>query len=150
VGSGIAAEIGSMKVTQQIDAIRAMGTDPLKRIVIPRVLALLVMAPLLTTLSDLIGIWAGMLFSNYELYIEPDFYFHEAVVSLKTADFLVGVGKTLFFGFAIGVTSCYYGLNTKGGTQGVGQATTNAVVTSSIIIMISDIVLTKLFWILEK
>lgn len=150
VGSGIAAEIGSMNVTQQIDAIRALGTDPIKKIVIPRFLALLLMTPLLTILADLVGIFGGMFISNMELHIHPDFYFHEAIVALRTSDFLVGVIKTCFFGFLIGITSCYYGMKTTGGTQGVGQATTHSVVTSCILIVIFDFMLTKIFWVLER
>lgn len=150
VGSGIAAEIGSMMVTQQIDAIRALGTDPIKRIVIPRVLAMLVMAPLLTVLADVTGIYGGMWLSSIELNILPEFYFHEAIAALTMADFLVGIGKTFCFGLIIGVTGCYYGLRTTGGTQGVGRATNLSVVTSSILITISDFVLTKLFLLIEK
>lgn len=150
VGSGIAAEIGSMNVTQQIDAIRALGTDPIKRIVIPRILAMLLMAPLLTAMADLLGIVGGMVISSTELYIHPDYYFHQALISLRSSDFLVGIVKTIFFGFFIAVTGCYYGLRTSGGTQGVGHSTTKAVVTSSVLIVIFDFVLTKLFWIWEK
>jgi phospholipid/cholesterol/gamma-HCH transport system permease protein len=149
VGSGIAAEIGSMNVTQQIDAIRALGTDPLKRIVIPRILALLLMTPLLTVFADLLGVYGGMLISYLELNIHPDYYFQQALVSLTTSDIIVGIGKTFFFGLIIGITGCYYGLKTSGGTQGVGQSTTHAVVTSSILITISDVVLTKMFWLFE-
>lgn len=150
VGSGIAAEIGSMNVTQQIDAIRALGTDPIKRIVIPRILAMLLMAPLLTIFSDLVGICGGMLISILELNITPDFFLYEGLISLKLNDFTLGITKTVLFGLLISLTGCYYGLNTKGGTQGVGKATNHAVVTSSILIVISDFVLTKLFWIFER
>jgi phospholipid/cholesterol/gamma-HCH transport system permease protein len=150
VGSGIAAELGSMSVTQQIDAIRALGTDPIKRLVIPRIFAMLLIAPMLTVLADLTGIYAGMFLSYFELNIQPQFYFHEAVVFLGLTDFLVGIGKTFFFGFIIAITGCYYGLKTQGGTQGVGQATTRAVVTSSILITISDFVLTKMFLLFER
>ncbi|MBM4317119.1 MAG: ABC transporter permease [Deltaproteobacteria bacterium] len=150
VGAGIAAEIGSMNVTQQIDAIRALGTDPIKRLVIPRVLALLIMTPLLTVFADLVGIFGGMFISNAELFIHPDFYYHEAILSLKTSDFLVGILKTSFFGLVIALTGCYYGMNTQGGTQGVGQSTTKSVVTSSLLIVVSDFVMTKLFWIFER
>ena len=150
VGSGIAAEIGSMSVTQQIDAIRALGTDPIKRIVIPRILAMLLMVPLLTVVADLVGVFGGMFISNFELNIDPYFYYHESLVVLRTTDFLVGVGKTVFFGFIIAVTSCYYGLKTSGGTQGVGHSTTRAVVTSSILIVIFDFILTKVFWLWER
>lgn len=150
VGSGIAAEIGSMKVTQQIDAIRALGTDPIKKIVIPRILALLLMTPLLTILADLIGVGGGMILSYYELNIHYDYYINEAVLTLRLSDFTVGVAKSVFFGLIIGVTGCYYGLRTEGGTQGVGQATRHSVVTSSILITIFDFILTKVFWIFER
>ncbi len=150
VGSGIAAEIGSMSVTQQVDAIRALGTDPLKRLVIPRVLAMLLLAPLLTVLADIVGIYGGMFLSYFELNIQPQFYFHQSVVYLAMSDFLVGIGKTFFFGFIIAITGCYYGLKTQGGTQGVGQSTTHAVVTSCILITIFDFVLTKCFLLFER
>ncbi len=150
VGAGIAAEVGSMKVTQQIDAIRALGTDPLKRIVIPRILAMMLMTPLLVVMADLVGVCGGMMLSYFELNIPMDFYFHEAVTALQLSDFTVGVTKTFFFGLIIAVTGCYYGLKTEGGTQGVGQATRHSVVTSSILITIFDFILTKIFWIFEK
>lgn len=150
VGSGIAAEVGSMNVTQQIDAIRALGTDPIKRIVIPRVLAMLVMAPLLTVFADLVGIVGGLIISLTELNINADFYFYEGLASLKLTDFTLGVSKTFLFGLLISLTGCYYGLNTTGGTQGVGRSTNHAVVTSSVLIVIFDFILTKLFWIFEK
>jgi len=150
IGSGIAAEIGSMNVTQQIDAIRALGTDPIKRIVIPRVLAMLLVAPLLTVMADIIGVLGGMVLSYYELNITTGFFFHNAIVALRTSDFIVGVGKTIFFGLIIAITGCYYGLTTTGGTQGVGQSTTRSVVTACILITISDFILTKLFWVFER
>jgi phospholipid/cholesterol/gamma-HCH transport system permease protein len=150
VGSGVAAEIGSMKVTQQIDAIRALGTDPIKRIVIPRVLAMLLIAPMLSLFADIVGILGGMLIAYIELNIDPSFYFHEALVALRPIDFIVGISKTVLFGLTIGITGCYYGLITEGGTQGVGQATTRAVVTASILITIQDFLLTKVWWLYER
>lgn len=150
VGAGIAAEVGSMKVTQQIDAIRALGTDPIKRIVIPRILAMLLMTPLITVMADLVGIGGGMVLSYFELNIHYDFYFHEAIVSLRLSDFTVGIAKSVFFGLIIALTGCYYGLKTDGGTQGVGTATRRSVVTSSILITIFDFLLTKVFWIFER
>lgn len=150
VGSGIAAEIGAMNVTQQIDAIRALGTDPIKRIVIPRVCALLFMAPLLTILADLTGVFGSMFVSYWELNIPASFHLHESIISLRVSDLMVGVAKTIVFGMIIGLTACYYGLTTRGGTQGVGQATTRSVVTASILIMISDFILTKVFWVYER
>lgn len=150
IGAGIAAEVGSMKVTQQIDAIRALGTDPIKKIVVPRVLAMLLMAPLLTVLGDVIGILGGMVLSQFELNIPFDFYYHEAIISLRLSDFTVGIAKCFFFGLIIGLMGCYYGLNTEDGTQGVGKSTRQAVVTSSILIAIFDFILTKVFWIFER
>lgn len=150
VGSGIAAEIGSMKVTDQIDAIRALGTDPIKKIVIPRMAALLCMVPILVVLADIVGITGGMVLSSYELNIPPEFYFHEAVTALRMSDFTLGVVKAFVFAFIIGMTACYYGMNTVGGTQGVGQSTTHSVVTASILITIFDFILTKAFWIFER
>jgi phospholipid/cholesterol/gamma-HCH transport system permease protein len=150
VGAGIAAEVGSMKVTQQIDAIRALGTDPVKRIVIPRILAMLLMTPIITTMADMIGILGGMGISYFELNLHYDFYYHEAIVVLGTSDFTLGIIKSIVFGLIIGVTGCYYGLQTEGGTQGVGNATRRSVVTCSILIAISDFVLTKLFWLFER
>jgi phospholipid/cholesterol/gamma-HCH transport system permease protein len=150
VGSGIAAEIGSMKVTQQVDAIRALGTDPLKRLVVPRIFAMVVMCPLLTILADLIGIYGGLLLSWGELNIPPEYYFHQSVTALRFGDFFAGVVKTFFFGLIISVTGCWYGLNTTGGTQGVGQATTRSVVTASILVVIFDFVLTKLIMLIER
>ncbi len=149
VGAGIAAELGSMSVTQQIDAIRALGTDPIKRVIIPRILALLLVTPLLTILANITAILGGLFLSYFELNIHPEFYFHNAITALKLGDFIVGFGKTPFFGLIIAITSCYYGLTTKGGTQGVGRSTTKAVVTSSILVTIFDFVLTKLFVLLE-
>lgn len=150
VGSGIAAEIGSMKVTQQIDAIRALGTDPIKKIVIPRVLAMCILAPMLTLFADIVGILGGMFIAHIELNIPPSFYFHEALVGLRMIDFVVGISKTFIFGLIIGMTGCYFGLDTTGGTQGVGQSTTRAVVTSSSLVVIADFVMTKLWWLYER
>ncbi len=150
VGSGVAAEIGSMKVTQQIDAIRALGTDPIKRIVVPRVLAMLLLAPMLTLFADIVGILGGVFIGYIELNIDPTFYFHEALVALRPIDFMVGFTKTFLFGLTIAIAGCYYGLSTEGGTQGVGQSTTRAVVTSSILIVVQDFLLTKVWWIYER
>lgn len=147
VGSGIASEIGSMKVTQQIDAIRALGTSPIKRLVVPRVLALLIVAPALTAMADVIGMFGGMVVSVLELKIGMHFYLQQMWEILTFYDLIMGTGKTLFFGLIIALTGCHYGFQTTGGTQGVGEATTRSVVTSSVLIFISDFVLTKVFWI---
>lgn len=145
VGAGIAAEVGSMKVTEQIDAIRALGTSPIKKIVIPRILAMLIVIPLLTCMADIVGILGGLVVCILELNFDATFYYKKVIESVLMRDFLEGIAKTFFFGTAITITSCYYGFNTKGGTQGVGHATTQAVVTSSIIILVGDFFLTKLF-----
>ena len=144
MGSGIAAEIGSMKVTQQIDAIRALGTSPIKRIVIPRLLAMLICLPLLTLFADLMGILAGALL-GMEIGINFDFFMNRAFDGLVFNDYWTGTAKTLFFGTFIVIIACYRGLHTEGGTRGVGDSTTWVVVYSSIAVMIGDFFLTKLF-----
>lgn len=144
MGSGIAAEIGSMKVTQQIDAIRALGTSPIKRIVIPRLVAMLICLPLLTLFADLMGILSGMLV-GMELGLGAQFFFEKVFETLTFNDYWTGTAKTLFFAFFIVIIACYRGLNTDGGTRGVGNATTWVVVMSSIAVMVGDFFLTKLF-----
>jgi len=145
IGSGIAAEVGSMKVTQQIDAIRALGTSPIKRIVIPRVIASMIALPLLTLLADYIGLFGAMMVSKYELNINTEFFMAKITETLRLADLFTGMTKTIVFAFFISVSACWKGLNTEGGTQGVGNSTTWVVVTSSIFIMICDFFLTKIF-----
>lgn len=148
-GAGIAAELGSMAVTQQVDAIRALGTDPIKKLVVPRVLVLMVGAPLLTLMADILGITGGMLVSASGLQISPALYIQKSFEALKVADILVGTGKTVLFGLFIGFTSCFYGLRTREGTVGIGFSTTKAVVLSSIFIMVGDVFVTKVSWILK-
>lgn len=145
VGAGFASEIGSMVVTQQVDAIRALGTSPIKKIVIPRVAALLVALPLLSIVAICLGIFGGFLTGVTQLGIDPGFYYAKVIETLKIHDFLMSIGKTAFFSFCISIPSCYYGLTVKNGTKGVGIATTKAVVIGSIAIFLSDFVLTKLF-----
>ncbi len=145
IGSGIASEVGSMKVTQQIDAIRALGTSPIKRIVVPRILASLIALPILTLFADYIGLLGAMIVCTKELGISPEYFITKAILHLKMYDLLTGMAKTTVFAFFISLSACWKGLNTEGGTQGVGNSTTWAVVTSSIFIMISDFFLTKIF-----
>lgn len=145
VGSGIAAEIGSMQVTEQIDAMRALGASPIKKLVTPKILAGMITLPLLTVTADIVGIFGGMIISLFELGIHRTFYINSVLTTVKMTDFLSGVGKTVFFGFLIAVIGCYFGLKTTGGTTGVGRSTTITVVTISILILISDFFLTKLF-----
>lgn len=145
IGSGIASEVGSMKVTQQIDAIRALGTSPIKRIVIPRVLASIIALPILTLLADYIGLTGAMIVCSSELSINSEYFFSKSIETLRLYDIFTGLTKAFVFAFFISVTACWKGLNTEGGTQGVGQSTTWVVVVSSIFIMISDFFLTKFF-----
>ncbi len=144
MGSGIAAEIGSMKVTQQIDAIRALGTSPIKRIVIPRMVAMIICLPLLTLFADLMGIFAGMLV-GLELGLGSHFFIEKTFDGLVFNDYWTGTAKTVFFAYFIVIIACYRGLMTEGGTRGVGNSTTWVVVYSSIAIMVGDFFLTKLF-----
>lgn len=149
MGSGMAAEIGSMKVTQQIDAIRALGTSPIKRIVIPRLLAMLVCLPLLTLFADLCGMVAGVLV-GLEIGLGGRFFWEKLFEGLVFNDYWTSFAKTLFFGFFIAMIACYRGLNTDGGTRGVGNSTQWVVVAASISIFISDFFLTKLFIAISK
>ena len=148
IGSGITAEVGSMNVTQQIDAIRALGTSPIKKIVMPRLFATMITLPLLTVFANFIGIFGGMLVSVKELGQTPDFFFAKVIETLTLNDFMMGFVKTLAFAIFIALTACYRGMNTVGGTRGVGDSTTWVVVTTNIFIMISDFFLTKLYIIL--
>lgn len=150
VGAGITSEIGSMTVTQQIDAIRALGTSPIKKIVIPRVIATVISLPLLTVLANTIGIVGSLIVGSFELNLDPKYYFLKVIHTIQITDYMVGLGKTFVFAFIISLTACYYGLNVTGGTRGVGSATTKSVVTTSILILVSDFFLTKFFWIFEK
>jgi phospholipid/cholesterol/gamma-HCH transport system permease protein len=145
IGSGIASEVASMKVTQQIDAMRALGTSPIKKIVIPRVLATMIALPLLTLFADYIGLFGALVVCVTELGIAPEYFYAKTVETLRLYDLTTGLFKTAVFAFFISVTACWKGLNTEGGTQGVGETTTWVVVTSSIFIMIADFFLTKIF-----
>jgi phospholipid/cholesterol/gamma-HCH transport system permease protein len=145
VGSGIAAEIGSMVVTDQIDAIRTLGASPIKKVVVPKVVATMVMLPCLTVLADIVGILGGLLMSVVQLNVTSEFYFSHVREKLVIGDVTSGLAKSLFFGFAIATIGCYNGLRTTGGADGVGRATTQTVVQASITVLIGDFFLTKLF-----
>ena len=149
VGSGITAELGSMKVTEQIDAMRAMGANPLKKLVVPRVLSAMLVLPLLTVMADILGILGGMVISRYEFQVDYQLYYNTVTRNLTLTDVVSGLGKTVVFGFIIAIVGCYKGLETVGGTEGLGKATTATVVTSAIAVIISDFFLTKFFWWLE-
>ncbi len=146
IGSGMASEIASMKVTQQIDAIRALGTSPVQKIVIPRLLACLIGLPLLTLIADYVSLLGAMIVSKLELSIDFNFFVAKALETVTFTDLITGIAKTVVFAFFIAIAACWKGLYTEGGTEGVGRTTTWVVVTSSIFIMISDFFLTKLFF----
>jgi phospholipid/cholesterol/gamma-HCH transport system permease protein len=142
--SGIASELGSMKVTEQIDAMRALGTDPTKKLVTPRVISSVIMLFVLTILSDLVGLAGGWVVARFALGLDSNQYWSTAWQSLQFADVFMGLLKPLLFGFIIASVGCYYGLSAKGGTQGVGRATTQAVVAASVLIVVVDFFITKL------
>jgi phospholipid/cholesterol/gamma-HCH transport system permease protein len=144
VGSGIASELGSMKVTEQIDAMRALGTDPTKKLVTPRLIACITMMPLLTVLCDLFGLIGGWIVSFYTLRLNSSLYWNTALRSIQYIDALEGLIKPIVFGFIVGMIGCYFGLKTTGGTRGVGRSTTQAVVFASIMVIISDFFVSKI------
>ena len=145
VGAGMTAEIGTMKVTEQIDALRALATNPVRKLVVPRVIATTLMFPLLTIISCAVGILGGLLIAVGNLHLTANFYLRSVIETVKYNDLGSGVGKTFFFGFAIGLIACYNGLRTTGGADGVGRSTTRTVVTGAITVLIMDFFLTKLF-----
>ncbi len=142
--SGIASELGSMLVTEQVDAMRAMGTDPSRKLVTPRVMATLFTLPLLTTISVFVGLLGGMVASVFSLRLDATTFWERAIAILEFSDLMQGFSKSVVFGFILSTVGCYQGLNVRGGTQGVGRATTQAVVVSSVMIIIGDTFLTKI------
>ena len=145
VGSGITAEIGSMKVTEQIDAIKTLGADPIKKLVVPRFIAALISFPFLSIIADLVGIFGGMIIANTELGVTPRLFISSITQQVGISDFISGISKTVFFGIIVAIVGCYIGMKAEGGTQGVGRATTLTVVVSLVLIIIMDFFLTKLF-----
>lgn len=144
IGSGISAEIGAMNVTQQIDAIRALGTNPLRVLVVPRVMATVFSLPLLANLSAFMGILGGLLIAHLEFNMTPGFYINKVLSTIKFTDVFGSMFKCAFFGLVIAILACYRGFQTTEGTRGVGAATTWVVVRTSIVILISDFFLSKL------
>jgi len=142
--SGIASELGSMLVTEQVDAMRAMGTVPSSKLVSPRVLASLIVVPLLTTISVFVGLVGGMVASVLSLRLSPTTFWQRAIAILEFSDLMQGFSKSVVFGFILATVGCYQGLNARGGTEGVGRATTQAVVVSSVLIIVADTFLTKI------
>jgi phospholipid/cholesterol/gamma-HCH transport system permease protein len=142
--SGIASELGSMLVTEQVDAMRAMGTDPSRKLVTPRVLATILMLPLLTALNDFVGLLGGCVASVFSLRLGAVEFWTRAIDALDFADIMQGMMKPMVYGFILATVGCYKGLTARGGTQGVGRATTQAVVVASVLIIAADTFLTKL------
>jgi phospholipid/cholesterol/gamma-HCH transport system permease protein len=148
VGSGIAAELGSMVVTDQISALRALGTDPIRKLVLPRILAGLIMVPVLTAISIGVGMVGGAIVSITELKVAWSIYWNEVVTGLYTQDIWMGILKPFVLGFVIVSIGCHVGMRTRGGTQGVGRATTNAVVAGSVAVLAVDFFVTKILIVL--
>ena len=144
IGSGIAAELGSMVVTDQINALRALGTDPIRKLVVPRMLAGFFMAPVLTVISDFVGIVGGWLVARYQLQVASGLYWSSITDSLYMEDIWMGIIKPFVLGFVIVSIACHVGLRTSGGTQGVGKATTESVVAGSVAVIAVDFFLTRL------
>jgi phospholipid/cholesterol/gamma-HCH transport system permease protein len=144
-GSGIAAEIGSMRVTEQVDALRAMGISPSEYLMVPRIIAMVIMVPVLTAYADFIGITGGLLISRFQMKISSHFYLHKVFQMLAIHDITSGLAKSLFFGFFIAIIACYHGFSVRRGAAEVGRAATKAVVASSITILVADFFLTRLF-----
>ena len=144
VGSGIAAELGSMMVTEQIAALRALGSDPMRKLVLPRILAGLIMVPLFTVVSGGIGMVGGWIVTVTQLKVASSVYWNSVVNGLYIQDVWMGLIKPFFIGFTITSIGCHVGMRTHGGTQGVGRATTNAVVAASVAVIAVDFFVTKL------
>lgn len=144
VGSGIAAELGSMVVTDQINALRVLGTDPVRKLVVPRVLAGVIMAPILTVIANTVGIVGGWLIAGYQLRVASSLYWSSIIEGLYLEDAWMGLVKPFALGYAIVTIGCHVGLRTTGGTQGVGRSTTNAVVAASVAVIAVDFFVTRL------
>ena len=145
VASGITAELGSMKVTEQIDALRSLGVNYVKKLIVPRLLAALLVFPLVTVLADGIGLFGGMLIVVFERNVDAYLYWNTISYWVVLKDFLTGIGKSVVFGALVTLIGCYNGLATEGGTEGLGRSTTATVVQVAMGVIISDFFLTKLF-----
>src|SRR5580765_2582572 len=145
VASGITAELGSMKVTEQIDALRTLGVNYIKRLIVPRVIAALIVFPLVTILADVVGLLGGMIIMFLERGTDMYVYWNVTTYWVVPRDFLTGIGKSVVFGGLVTLIGCYNGLDTEGGTEGLGRATTATVVHVAMGVIISDFFLTKLF-----
>lgn len=146
IGAGMTAELGTMKVTEQVDALRSMASDPVKELVAPRLIATLGMLPVLTVIGNLLGIVGGLIVAVFQLNVTAPFYMNQVLDALTIEDICSGLGKSFFFAYFIAIIGCYNGLHASGGADGVGRATTNTVVFASIMVLVSDFFLTKLFF----
>jgi phospholipid/cholesterol/gamma-HCH transport system permease protein len=146
VGASMAAEIGTMRVTDQIDALTTLSTDPLRYLVLPRLVAGLLALPFLVLVADIIGVFGGFLVGTYKLNFNPVSYLTQTSQHLETMDVVSGLIKAAVFGFIVTLMGCYHGYQSRGGAAGVGQATTYAVVSASILILVLDYVLTAVFF----
>lgn len=144
VGSGIAAELGSMVVTEQVSALRALGTDPVRKLVVPRVLAGFIMCPILTVVANAVGLLGGWIIAVTQMRVASSVYWQSVIDGLYIEDVWMGIIKPFFLGFIIVTIGCHVGLRTSGGTQGVGRATTSAVVASSVTVLVVDFFVTRL------
>jgi phospholipid/cholesterol/gamma-HCH transport system permease protein len=144
IGSGIAAELGSMVVTDQINALRALGTDPVRKLVVPRVLAGIFMSPVLTVIADFIGIFGGWIVARFQLQVSTGLYWSSVLKGLYVQDVWMGLVKPFVLGFVIVTIACHVGLRTSGGTQGVGRATTLSVVAASVGVIAADFFVTQI------
>ncbi len=145
-GAKNASELGSMQISEQIDALRAFGTSPILKLVMPRTIAAMVMFLPLTAIADISGILSGMIVTKLSLHVDTSFFWHSAVSSLLLKDIFVGFAKPILFAYFIATISCFYGFNTRGGTSALGKNTINAVVVSSLIVLVLDFVFTKVVW----
>lgn len=143
VGSGIAAELGSMQVTEQIDAIRALGADPIKKLVFPRVIASMICIPVITIFADVVALASGAVIANLSFSIPYSQFMRHALDSAQLNDFTSGVFKSMIFGLLIAIVGCYKGFQTRGGTEGVGRATTETVAISAVGVLIADLIVTQ-------
>ncbi len=146
VGAAMAAELGTMRVTEQIDALTTLSTDPMRYLVFPRLLAGFLMLPLLVLVADVIGVMGGFVVSVFKLGFQPIEYINRTFEFLETQDVVSGLVKAAVFGFIVALMGCYQGYHSKGGAQGVGAATTRAVVSASILILVANYVVTELFF----
>lgn len=145
IAAGMAAELGSMAVTEQIDAIRALGADPVRKLVVPRMTAGVLVIPLMCMLAFIFGMFASMVVAQASFSVSNETFRSAALDALQVRDLFSGIAKTPFFGFLITLIGCYFGMNTRGGTEGVGRSTTSSVVVAAIAILVADALLTQIF-----